>query len=66
MSQVLLELSPGTPLPPLIYKKAHRWKSAFPSQSVSPVDGCLMDDSKHLVACGDFCFEPRYVPTERL
>jgi len=62
--EVLLELSPlGTPLPPLIYKKAHRWKAAFPSQSVAPVDGCLVDHSKHLVACGDFCFEPSERPS---
>jgi len=62
--EVLLELSPlGTPLPPLIYKKAHRWKAAFPSQSVAPVDGCLVDHSKHLVACVDFCFEPSERPS---
>eukprot|EP00242_Pyramimonas_sp_CCMP2087_P002796 CAMPEP_0198228740 /NCGR_PEP_ID=MMETSP1445-20131203/113756_1 /TAXON_ID=36898 /ORGANISM="Pyramimonas sp., Strain CCMP2087" /LENGTH=411 /DNA_ID=CAMNT_0043909159 /DNA_START=303 /DNA_END=1538 /DNA_ORIENTATION=+ len=60
--EVLLEILPGTPLPPLLYKQAHRWKSAFPSQAVAPVDGCLIDDSKHLVACGDFCFEPSERP----
>ncbi|KAK7243956.1 hypothetical protein RIF29_38771 [Crotalaria pallida] len=41
-----------------IFKKAHRWGSAFPAVSVAQDEKCVWDKSKRLAICGDFCVSP--------
>ncbi|XP_015888352.2 uncharacterized protein LOC107423324 isoform X2 [Ziziphus jujuba] len=41
-----------------IFKKAHRWGSAFPATSIARGEKCLWDRKKRLAICGDFCVSP--------
>ncbi|KAI4323157.1 hypothetical protein L6164_022786 [Bauhinia variegata] len=50
--------SSGLNIPQPIFKKAHRWGSAFPAASIAPEEKCLWDGSKRVAICGDFCVSP--------
>ncbi|XP_031281423.1 uncharacterized protein LOC116139921 isoform X1 [Pistacia vera] len=41
-----------------VFRKAHRWGSAFPATSVAKEEKCLWDRNKRLAICGDFCVGP--------
>ncbi|XP_028760586.1 uncharacterized protein LOC114719273 [Neltuma alba] len=50
--------STGLDISQPFFKKAHRWGSAFPAASITPVERCLWDRNKRLAICGDFCVSP--------
>ncbi|XP_044499836.1 renalase isoform X2 [Mangifera indica] len=41
-----------------VFRKAHRWGSAFPATSIAREEKCLWDKNKRLAICGDFCVSP--------
>ncbi|XP_031282367.1 uncharacterized protein LOC116140934 isoform X2 [Pistacia vera] len=41
-----------------VFRKAHRWGSAFPATSVAKEEKCLWNRNKRLAICGDFCVGP--------
>ncbi|KAK2638583.1 hypothetical protein Ddye_026378 [Dipteronia dyeriana] len=41
-----------------IFRKAHRWGSAFPAASMAKEEKCLWDGKKKVAICGDFCVSP--------
>ncbi|XP_030525365.2 renalase [Rhodamnia argentea] len=48
----------GLNVPQPLFKKAHRWGSAFPLTSVDAEEKCLWDKKRRLAICGDFCVSP--------
>lgn len=50
--------STGLNVPSPLFKKAHRWGSAFPAASIAREEKCLWDTKKRLAVCGDFCVSP--------
>ncbi|KAH9779772.1 fad/nad(p)-binding oxidoreductase family protein [Citrus sinensis] len=48
----------GLSIPLPIFRKAHRWGSAFPAASIAKEERCLWDVKKRLAICGDFCVSP--------
>ncbi|KAL3700454.1 hypothetical protein R1sor_018476 [Riccia sorocarpa] len=51
------EIVPAAPTP--LFIKAHRWGSAFPMQAAAPEEHCLVESSRKMIACGDYCVGPR-------
>eukprot|EP00899_Mesostigma_viride_P020531 jgi/Mesvir1/2847/Mv13933-RA.1 len=43
-------------IPDPVFKKAHRWGGAFPTNCLS--QPCLVDEGRILAACGDYCLAP--------
>ncbi|BFI24778.1 renalase [Marchantia polymorpha subsp. ruderalis] len=55
--QEFKEIVPEAPTP--FFMKAHRWGSAFPAQVAAQEEKCLVDPSRRIAACGDYCVGPR-------
>lgn len=45
--------------PPIVYKEAHRWGSAFPANPAVSDDNCFVDVGAKCAVAGDWCVGPR-------
>ncbi|KAM7492838.1 hypothetical protein LguiA_035759 [Lonicera macranthoides] len=57
--ELFLELErSGLRFPQPVFKKAHRWGSAFPAASIAREEKCLWEGKKRVAICGDYCVSP--------